>query len=157
MGCSSVPLAWLAKVPERILHVTPLRSLSLNALFPNPYDWFSHCNGKPALGYRKCLNLHPLATRFRRFLLEASLLGLLHRSLDELPRTVQWPQPGVLKPGGGGGDISSPIIWLYPPNILNGFTLERKFGEKRTLFLMKTFTFFFGLHLNLGRKSLGRN
>ena len=24
MGCSSVPSAWLAKVPERILHVAPL-------------------------------------------------------------------------------------------------------------------------------------
>ena len=38
MGCSSVPSAWLAKVPERILHVASLRSPSLNALFPNPYD-----------------------------------------------------------------------------------------------------------------------
>ena len=35
--CSLVPSAWLAKVPERILHVVPLRSPSLNALFPNPY------------------------------------------------------------------------------------------------------------------------
>ena len=69
MNCSSVPSAWLAKVPNRILHVAPLRSASLNAFFPNPYDWFLHCNGK---------NLHPLATRFRRFLLEASLLGPLH-------------------------------------------------------------------------------
>ena len=33
MGCSSVPSAWLAKVPERILNVAPLRSTSLNALF----------------------------------------------------------------------------------------------------------------------------
>ena len=38
MDCSSVPSAWLAKVPDRILHVAPLRSPSLNALFPNPYD-----------------------------------------------------------------------------------------------------------------------
>ena len=38
MGCSSVPSAWLAKVPERILTVAPLRSPSLNALFPNPYN-----------------------------------------------------------------------------------------------------------------------
>ena len=38
MHCSSVPSAWLAKVPERILHVAPFRSPSLNALFPNPYD-----------------------------------------------------------------------------------------------------------------------
>ena len=37
MGCSSVPLAWLAKVSERMLHVAPLRSPSLNALFPNSY------------------------------------------------------------------------------------------------------------------------
>ena len=37
MGCSSVPSVWLAKVPERILNVAPLRSTSLNALFPNPY------------------------------------------------------------------------------------------------------------------------
>ena len=34
MGCSSVPSVWLAKVPERILNVAPLRSTSLNALFP---------------------------------------------------------------------------------------------------------------------------
>ena len=38
MDCSLVPLAQLAKVSERILHVTPLRSPSLHALFPNPYD-----------------------------------------------------------------------------------------------------------------------
>ena len=38
MGCSSVPSAWLAKVPKRILHIASLRSPSLNALFPNPYD-----------------------------------------------------------------------------------------------------------------------
>ena len=38
MDCSSVPSAWLAKVPERIPYVAPLRSPSLNALFPNPYD-----------------------------------------------------------------------------------------------------------------------
>ena len=38
MGCSSVPSAWLAKVPKRILRIASLRSPSLNALFPNPYD-----------------------------------------------------------------------------------------------------------------------
>ena len=38
MGCSSVLSVWLAKVPERILIVAPLRSTSLNALFPNPYN-----------------------------------------------------------------------------------------------------------------------
>ena len=38
MGCSSVPSVWLAKVPERILNVAPLRSTSLNALFPNLYN-----------------------------------------------------------------------------------------------------------------------
>ena len=48
MDCSSVPSAWFAKVPDRILHVAPLRSLSQNALFPNPYDRFPHYNGKPA-------------------------------------------------------------------------------------------------------------
>ena len=37
MDCSSVPSAWLAKVHELILHVAPLRSPSLNVLFPNPY------------------------------------------------------------------------------------------------------------------------
>ena len=91
-------------------------------------------------------------------------------------------QTGVPKPGGGG--YIPPIICLppnslrmvhicIPPNILNGFTSERKFGEKSALFLMKTFFwsspefgkkkcsifdddlfFFFGLHLNSRRKSV---
>ena len=56
----------------------------------------------------------------------------------------------------GVGDISSPIIWLYPPNILNGFTSERKFGEKRALFLMKTFTFFFWSSPEFGKKKFGK-
>ena len=50
------------------------------------------------------------------------------------------------------GGISPPIIWLYPPpNNLNGCTvhLSENWG-KSVLFLMKTF--FFGLHLNLGKK-----
>ena len=48
MDCSAVPSAWLAKAFERILRKAPLRFLSLNAWFPNPYDGFSRCIGKLA-------------------------------------------------------------------------------------------------------------
>ena len=70
---------------------------------------------------------------------------------------------------GGWGRYIPPIIWLYPPNNLNGCTVHLSenwgkkcsisdedlffwsspgFGEKSVLFLMETFF----LHLNLGKK-----
>ena len=50
MDCSSVPSAWLAKVPERILHVAPLRSPSLNACFQIPTTDFRIATGNQRKG-----------------------------------------------------------------------------------------------------------
>ena len=53
---------------------------------------------------------------------------------------------------GGWGRYIPPIIWLYPPNNLNGCTvhLSENWGKKCSI--SDEDLFFFGLHLNLGKK-----
>ena len=76
-------------------------------------------------------------------------------------------EPRGAETRGGWGNISPPILWLYPPNSLRmvhicilpnnlrmGLQLSVNLGEKSVLFLLKTFFFFFGLHLNSERKSV---
>ena len=83
LDCSSVPSAWLAKVPERMLFSFAECFVSKSLRLNFALQW------ETSVRYQKCLNPHSLATRFRRFLMEASLLGLLHRSLDDPPRSVE--------------------------------------------------------------------